>query len=469
MNTGHIAALDLYQLTTLVAHFDAGRIFNEVEMNFFFRRMPKNRNFVVACGIEHALERLRRIKGLDFRPLLDNPHFNVALMKRPNLLRALHNYKGFSGSIWAVAEGTPLFAGPGYLEDGSPFMVKGSHVRVYEPMMHVKTDLLSAKLIETPTLSYLNHLSMVASKAARVAIAAKGKQVLEFGSRRTHPWAAIDAAYAAYVGGCDATSNVAAGSILDIPTAGTMDHFMVMAREQEGYSKEETELKAFEEFYDSFPDNAIFLVDTYNIAQGIKNAVKASKRKLKGIRIDSNVSIETLKEAKAMLILLGAPDTKIFVSDGLDEFKVDTLTNHADGFGVGENIVCSPDSSVGIGAVAKLTTSAYGVPVMKFSEGSGKMTLPGHIEVYRSKEKDLLALHGEEVDEDEFRMLLMEEVWADHGPYRESPRIADTSRRLLQDQLLNRLPKLFQALRSDVERHIVVSKGLAALITRLAG
>lgn len=389
--------VDVYQLTTLMAHFDAGRIAHDEEMAVFFRRMPTNRNYVVYCGLRAILEHAATM-GFSPDELVTLRHHALvgpALAARPEVERALASLEGFVGSIDGIPEGTLAYAGPGRRTDGSPLLVAGAPLQLYTPLMQVKTDLLRAKLLETPWLSRINHQAMVASKAARVVTAAGDKPVLEFGSRRTHPAASIDASYAAYIGGCASTSNFAALHKWGVPATGTMDHFYVQAAEQDGRSPSDTEREAFATFARAFPTASTLLVDTYDTERGIRNAVAATGGALTGIRIDSNVSPETMRKARALLIELGAPQAKIFVSDGLDETKVAELRELVDGFGVGERITTSPDAATGVGAVAKLIVNGYGKITMKVAKGSGKATLPGRLQAWRYADHDLIALEEE--------------------------------------------------------------------------
>ncbi len=389
--------IDAYQLSTLVAHTDAGRLRHDATMAFFFRRMPQARRYIVFCGLPQiaAMAKDMRFDEAELDALLAHPMLGPALAKRPGIIAALRELRQFHGDVDAMEEGTLAFAGPAIDEGGAEVLIGGARLTLYTPMLQVKTDMLRAKLIETPWLGIVNYLCMVASKAARVVTAANGKPVMEFGQRRTHPAAALDASYAAYIAGATATSNLAAFARYGIPATGTMDHFAVMASEQPGQSKNDAECSFFSTFAASFPGAASLLVDTYDTDRGIKNAVHATDRKLTGIRIDSNVSRETLTNARKLLSDLGAPHAKIFVSDGLDEHKVRDLSDLADGFGVGENITCSPDAATGIGAVAKLVMNGYGAITMKLAKGSGKATLPGRLQVYRFDDHDLVALESE--------------------------------------------------------------------------
>ena len=458
--------VDVYQLTTLIAHADALRLRHDETMAFFFRRMPTARSYVVACGLlqiaEHA--RAMRFTANELKALAAHPMIGPALLARPEVMRALEAMNGFEGDIDAVEEGTLTFAGPAWDTSGAKVEVLGARLTLYTPIMQVRTDMLRAKMIETPWLGYLNYLSMVASKAARVVQAAKGKTVLEFGQRRTHPAAALDASYAAYVGGCNATSNLAAYARYGIPATGTMDHFAVMAAEKPGQTTRATEGEMFATFTEAFPKNASLLVDTYDTERGIRNAVSATKGRLTGIRIDCNVTPESIRRARDLLVELGASHVKIFVSDGLDEFRVKELVDHADGFGVGENITCSPDAATGIGAVAKLVTNGYGKITMKLAKGSGKATLPGRLQVYRFGDHDLIALEEEKPPAK--GKALLTPFWRGRECTRKeaSPEIAQKHVRAQLDAL----PKDLTALTGAAERKLVISDGLRATVLRLA-
>ncbi len=409
--------VDAYQLMTLVAHFDAERLEQRLAMAFFFRKLPHERNFVVFCGLRQVLEHAQsmRFSPEDLGTLSGHPLLGPAIAARPALLRKLQDFDGFRGDIDGLPEGTLAFAGPGLRETGEPFTILGTRVQLYTPLLQIVTGMLEAKLVETPWLSSINHASMVASKAARIVIAAAGKPVLEFGQRRTHPDEAVDASYAAWIAGCTATSNVRASQRWGVPAQGTMDHFMVQAAERPGVATDVSERAAFAEFARAFPDASTLLVDTYDTTRGIKNAVLATEGKLTGIRLDSNVTPATVKQARAQLDSLGARQAKIFVSDGLDEHRVAELASAgADGFGVGENITCVPDASTGVGAVAKVIVNGYGRITMKLARGSGKATLPGKLQAYRFSDHDLVAT-AEESPPSGGRALL-EPLWRERGP-----------------------------------------------------
>jgi nicotinate phosphoribosyltransferase len=436
-------------------------------MSVFFRRLPRARRFVVYCGLRAILEHAAQMKldVAEMDSLRAHPLLGPALAKRPDVDRALASLDGFEGDIDALPEGTLAFAGPGLRTDGKPLVLAGAQLSLYTPLMQVRTDMVRAKLLETPWLGFVNYMSMVASKAARVAIAADGKTVFEFGSRRTHPAAAVDGAYAAYVAGCDATSNLAAWARFGIPAVGTMDHFAVQASERPGVPVAKTEREFYDLFVRAFPTAAILLVDTYDTERGLTDAVHATGGKVTGVRIDSNVTAENIARARKLLDDAGAEHVKIFVSDGLDEHRVRELRPHIDGCGVGENISCSPDAATGIGAVAKLVVNGYGKTTMKLARGSGKATLPGELQAYRASDHDLVALASEEAPRG--ATPLLQPVWRGQAPVSALPSPAE-SRAYVKNQI-DALPPSLRSLEPlEKPRALVASDGLVALIERIA-
>ncbi len=459
-------AVDAYQLTTLVAHAAAGRLQQRVAMAFFFRKLPKGRNYVVFCGLRSILEQAAQLAldDAEIATLLNHPVIGPALAAHPEVTAALRALDGFDGDIDALPEGTLAFAGPALRTDGKPLTAAGTPLHIYTPLLQIRTDMVRAKLIETPWLGRINHMSMVASKAERVVDAARGKPVLEFGARRTHPAAAVDAAYAAYLAGCVGSSNLAAQHKYGVPSQGTMDHFFVQAAERPGVAVDDSEREAFSTFARVFPENAILLVDTYDTERGIRQAVAATDGKLNGIRIDSNVTVENLRRARRLLDELGAPHARILVSDALDELRVNELVEVADSFGVGENITCSPDSATGVGAVAKLVVNGYGKVTMKISRGSGKATLPGELQVYRFADHDIVALSDETAPSG--GRPLLEPVWRGRGPVRELPSL-DASRERVRRQV-EALPPAVRGLQpASPPWKLVASDGLVARIGEL--
>lgn len=470
-----ILGLDVYQLTTLLAHAEAGRLRHAVAMSLFFRKLPHKRNYVVAAGLRAIVEHCRhlRLDHDELQTLRRHPLLGPALQSdvgRP-VLEALAALDGFVGDIDALPEGTLAFAGAARDTAGQPVVVADAPLLAYTPLVQVRTELLYAKLLETPWLSRLNFQSMVASKAARIVTAArydgKDRPVIEFGQRRTHPAAAVDVAYAAYLAGCAATSNLLATHRHGIPSVGTMDHFAIQAVEQAGRPRAATEAEFFGAFCRLFPHAATLLVDTYDTFRGIRGAVAGTGGALTAVRIDSQVTPDTIRRARALLGELGAPHVGIFVSDGLDEHRVRELAEAgADGFGVGENIACSPDAATGVGAVGKLVQNGYGQLTLKLARGSGKATLPGVLQAYRYGDHDLLALQDEGVPAG--GQALLQPVWRGRDVVAAGlPELA-ASRRLVAQQL-DALPQHLRQLPvSDRPWGLVLSDGLLQTVRRLA-
>jgi nicotinate phosphoribosyltransferase len=466
--------IDAYQLTTLLTHADEGRLDHEVTMSFFFRRMPNRRRFVVFSGLCRILEHAAQmaIDETELAALETHGGFGAALRDRPQVTERLRSLRGFRGSIHAMPEGSLAFAGPASRTDGRPLLIGGAPLRIYTPMLQVRTDLVRAKLIETPWLGFVNHMSMVASKAARVVVAAGGKSVMEFGQRRTHPAAALDASWAAWVAGVHATSNVAAYARWGITSTGTMDHFAIQAAEKDGVSREQSErgfFRAYARTFEGIPTT--MLVDTYDTERGIRHAVEATGGKLAAIRIDSNVTLESISRARALLTELGCPATKIYVSDALDEHRVLGLRDVADGFGVGENIVCSPDAATGVGAVAKLVVNGYGATTMKVAKGTGKATLPGELQVWRYADHDVVGLASEPAPGG--RPMLVP-AWRGDGPVEplSARRHLEAARARVKEEI-GALPAEFRSVAEGggpaLERKLVASDALVREIERLVG
>lgn len=397
--------IDLYQLTSLIPHWDAGRADKKVWMSFFSRRLPKGhdgqtaREFIVACGMQRCLKLLSDLHFDEARinTLCQHPLLGPALTQRPDLIKALKDWR-FTGEVWGVTEGELLWANPALDHKHQKLDFNGVRPSAMPPYLQVYTDLLTAKLIETPLLSIINHMSMVATKAAHLCRTAGLRPVLELGSRRTHIEAAVDAAVASYIGGVAGTSNVEAHHRFAVPVVGTMDHFAVQSWESPSLSIAESEKAFFKAFASAYPQSASLLVDTYDMfgqETGIRNAVRAAQEAnvpLHGIRIDSQLSVATINQARHLLDELGASQAKIIVSGGVDEPLIKELESVAvDVFGVGERLVTSADAPVGVGAVGKLAW-IDGATSMKRAQGSGKATLPGPIQAFRGPQGDRLSL-----------------------------------------------------------------------------
>jgi nicotinate phosphoribosyltransferase len=364
---------DLYEFTMAAAYLDANFAANAT-FELFVRSLPRKRGFLVAAGLEQALHHLEKLKFTDTQIayLRDQPVFRHTSTAFFDYLR---NFR-FTGDVWAMPEGTPVFA--------------------EEPILRVTAPIIEAQLVETLLLSTITFQTMIASKAARVVKAARGRAVVEFGSRRAHgPEAGVLAARAAYIGGCAGTSNVEAGQRYGVPIFGTLAHSFVMA-----YGDE---LEAFRRFHELFPAYDVLLVDTYDTLHAVDEIVRAGIKPT-AIRLDSGNLGELSIQARKRLDQAGLKQTRIFASGDLDEYGIaDLLEKGAqiDAFGVGTALATSSDAPA-LGGVYKLVDVEKDGNIFyraKFSEE--KVTYPGRKQVFRSRGKDgkltgdIIACEGE--------------------------------------------------------------------------
>lgn len=367
---------DLYQITMAYAYWKSGIADREAVFHLFFRKKPFNGGFAISCGLEviidylngfrfedSDLEYLKTLNGNDGKPLFDLAFITY-----------LENLK-FSCSIDAIPEGTPVFEN--------------------EPMLRVRGPLLQAQLIETPLLNIINYQTLVATKAARICLAARKAPVMEFGLRRAQGLdGGMSASRAAYIGGCATTSNVLAGKLMGIPVSGTHAHSWVMAFGNE--------LEAFEKYAEAMENNCILLVDTYDTRQGIINAISIGKamksrgKKLVGIRIDSGDLAYLSQLGREMLDNAGLYDTKIVVSNDLDEYILESLQDqHAklDILGIGTKLVTAYDQPA-LGGVYKLSAlkneKGEWESKIKLSEQIIKINIPGIQQVRRFYENGMM-------------------------------------------------------------------------------
>jgi len=380
MNRDLSLLVDLYELTMAECYYHYKRN-TLATFDLFIRDFPRNRSYVIACGLEDVLNYIRTLRF---------NHEDISYLKSLNLfskdfLGYLLNFR-FKGDIWGMPEGTVFFPG--------------------EPVIRVTASIIEAQIIEGFLLNTVNLQSMIASKASRVISASSGKQVFDFALRRTHgPDAAIKVARSSYLAGFSGTSNVLAGKLYGIPVVGTMAHSFVMSFKDE--------LDSFLAYANTFPDRTILLVDTYNTIKGIENAIKIGlylkekKYPLSGIRLDSGNITVLSKLARSMLDNAGLKHVRIFASGNLDEFKIrDLLKGKApiDSFGVGTNMGTSIDAPC-LDVIYKISevTDKDGrfLPTMKLS--SGKVTYPGRKQVFRIRDKkgrfirDVLGLEKERI------------------------------------------------------------------------
>ena len=363
--TGHAGGpsgllTDLYELRMVESYLRAGMT-QDATFSLYIRPAIQ-RPWFVALGVFRVLELLE-----SFRYGPEEIGYLRAIGFRDQTLEYLGSLPE-PADIWGVEDGTVVLA--------------------EEPILEITAPLPFAQLLETAVINLVHYPTLVATKAARVAIAAAGRPVVDFGFRRAHGLqTGVEAAIAAYVGGGLSTSNVEAGRRYGIPVVGTMAHAFVQAYEDEA--------DAFRAFARDHPDNVTLLVDTYDTLEGVRRAIEVAKdAPVQAIRLDSGDIAHLAREARKLLDEAGLRDTRIFASGGLDEFKVDALVSGGapvDAFGVGTDLVTSADRPA-VDIAYKLVSYA-GRPVAKFS--TDKASLPGAKQVFRTKDGDVLGLREE--------------------------------------------------------------------------
>ncbi len=361
---------DLYQLTMAQVYLANGK--NDLAtFDLFVRKLPENRGYMIAAGLEQALFYLTNVKfgrrALDCLSRLGR--FS------DDFLDYLTKFR-FNGDVYAIPEGTPVFAN--------------------EPILRVTAPRIEAQLVETYLLNLMNYETLIATKASRIVDAAEGRAVIEFGLRRApSPQAGLLASRASYIAGCAGSSNVAAYMEFGIPPRGTMAHAMVLS-----FKSEED---AFEAYSREFPEGITYLIDTYDSVEGTKSALCASRRlgvHPSAIRLDSGDFDALSRRLRKLLDEQGMNAVKIFVSGDMNEYKIAALTSDrapVDAYGVGTDLVTSRDAP-SLGGVYKLAEDSSGAK-MKLSEN--KVTLPGKKQVIRIEKngryvKDVIILEGEE-------------------------------------------------------------------------
>ena len=379
---------DFYELTMGNGYLKCGYQNRITYFDVFFRTVPDNGGFAIAAGLEQAV---RYIQDLHF-DAEDIEYLRGRGIFCEEFLKYLRDFR-FTGDIWAVPEGTPIFP--------------------REPIMTVRAPAIEAQLIETFLLLTLNHQSLIATKANRVVRAAKGRTVLEFGSRRAQGSdGAILGARAAYIGGCAGTACTISDQLYGVYAGGTMAHSWVQMFD--------TQYDAFKAYCEIYPDNPTLLVDTYNtLKSGVPDAIRVFNEVLKprgltkcGIRLDSGDMTYLTKKARKMLDDAGWQSCKISVSNSLDEYLIQDLLNQGaciDMFGVGERLITARSEPV-FGGVYKLTAvedeNGNITPKIKISENVGKITNPHFKKLYRlfgndtgKAIADYLCVHDETVDD----------------------------------------------------------------------
>lgn len=379
---------DFYELTMGNGYWESGMKDRVTYFDVFYREVPDNGGFAIAAGLEQIVDYIRKL------------HFDaedIAYLRSRGLFsESFLQYLGefrFTGDVWAVPEGTPIFP--------------------REPVITVRAPAIQAQLLETYLLLEFNHQSLIATKANRVCRAAEGRAVLEFGSRRAQGIAgAVTGARAAYIGGCAGTACTVSDQLYGVPAAGTMAHSWVQMFD--------SEYDAFAAYCRTYPQNAVLLVDTFNtLRSGVPNAIRAFNEVLRplgitkcGIRLDSGDMAYLTKQARKMLDEAGWTGCTITVSNSLDERLITELLRQGakiDSFGVGERLITSRSAPV-FGGVYKLCAveepDGTLLPKIKVSENVGKITNPGFKRLYRlynretgMAEADYICLRDETVDD----------------------------------------------------------------------
>ncbi len=369
----HGMTIDLYELTMADSYWRRG-MNGAAVFELFVRPPVPHRRFLVAAGVEAALEYLAQLRFEE--PAL--AYLRSLGLFSEGFLDYLAGFR-FTGEVWAVREGEMVFPG--------------------EPLLYVRAPRIEAQIVETYLLNVVNFHTLIASKAARMRLAAgRGASLADFSPRRDHgPAAALGVAYASYLGGFDGTSNVAAGMSLGLPVIGTMAHSYVMSFADE--------LEAFRAFAADHP-RPVLLIDTYDTLRGAARALQVARelraqgRSLAGVRIDSGDLPTLTRKVRRIFDEAGFPEVQIFISGDLDEYRIQAFQaagGVADGYGVGTRLGVSYDLPA-LGGVYKLVEDESGPRVKK---SPGKQTLPGRKQVWRTEGEgelaDVVALAGEEL------------------------------------------------------------------------
>ena len=402
----HALLTDLYELNMVASYLRRG-MNGQATFSLFVRRLPETRGFLVAAGVEGCLDYLEQLRFEDE----DLRYLGEVLKFRPSDLEAFKRFR-FTGDIWAVPEGRIVFAS--------------------EPLVEVIAPLAEAQLIETLLLNRVTFETTIASKAARSVVAAAGRDVIDFSFRRTQGIeAGLDVARLSAVVGFAGTSNVEAARRYGLTASGTMAHSYIEAFP--------SELEAFHAFAEDFPGRTTFLVDTYDTASGVKNAIAVIKDLQLtgriGVRIDSGDLLALSTRARRMLDRAGLEKVRVIASGSLDEFHIDKLVRagcRIDAFGVGTRMGVSADYPY-LDTAYKLVDYA-GRPVMKLSRD--KVTEPGRKQVFRKHKPfgDVVGLFDEAVPPG--REALLEPLMTNGRRARSRPTIAESRGRFEADLAL---------------------------------
>ncbi len=359
---------DLYELTMAAGYFEAGKAGQVATFELGVRRLPAHRNFVVAAGLPQVVEYLLNLRftGEEIAYLRSLPQLAGA---SGAFFDALRDFR-FTGDLFAVPEGTVLFAG--------------------EPLLMVRAPIIEAQLPETYLLSAVTFQTLVAAKAARCAAAAEGRAVIEFGTRRAHtPEAGTLGGRAAYIGGCAGTSNTLTGFRYGVPVMGTAAHSWVMSFA--------CEVDAFRKLQSLLGASTVQLIDTYDTLEGARRAVQVGGP-MWGVRLDSGDFAVLSREVRGILDAGGLTAAKIMVSGDLDEYRIRDLVRGGapiDAFGVGTQLATSSDAP-SMGSIYKMVeVEICGIKRFTAKYSEEKISYPGAKQVFRDKHRDVIARSGE--------------------------------------------------------------------------
>ncbi len=381
--------MDFYELTMSQCYFNSDHKDRIVTFDLFYRKNPDNGGYAVFAGLEEIIG------------YIQNLHFEDEDIA---YLRSLHKFSEefldylrhfiFTGDIYAIKEGTPVFPN--------------------EPLIRVRAKIIEAQLLDTAMLLCVNHQTLIATKARRIVKAADGRAIMEFGARRAHNFDSANyGARAAYIGGVAGTATTYAGQKFGMPVLGTMAHSFVQSFD--------SEYEAFLAYAKTYPESCTVLLDTYNtLKSGLPNAIRVAKEylepngyRMQGVRIDSGDMAYLSKKIRKALDEAGMEDCNIVVSNSLDEYLIQSLIQQGakiNSMGVGENLVCSKSTPVfgGVYKMSSIYENGEMIPKIKVSENIEKVTNPAYKDLYRIYDKesgkalaDLMTLHGEVLDPNE--------------------------------------------------------------------
>ena len=407
---------DFYEYTMANGYFNKNMEDRIAYFDVFFRKVPDEGGYAIVAGLEQIINYIRN---------LSFDEEDISYLRKQNkfseeFLNYLENFR-FTGDIWAIPEGTVVFPN--------------------EPLITVKAPIIQAQLLETMLLLTTNHQSLIATKTSRIVKEAQGRPVMEFGARRAHGInAAVEGARAAIIGGAVGTSCTLSAKEFNVPASGTMAHSWIQSFD--------SEYEAFKAYAELYPDDCIFLIDTYNtIESGLPNAIKVFNEVLKtkgyrpkAVRLDSGDLAYLSKKVRKILDEAGYEDCKICATNSLDEYLIKSLIEQdakIDLFGVGENLITAKSEPVfgGVYKLVALEKDKKIVPKIKVSENTAKVTNPSFKKVYRFYDNetkkaiaDVITLADEIIDEREYMIFDPQNPW-------KKKVLKDYSIRLLQEKI----------------------------------